>query len=102
MRGGRSTGVPGVVAMLYTAPRARRLRWRELFEPAIRAATDGIKVPERLATFLGEGSPFPPTNEVRTLFSRPDGGTVEAGDQFTNPEYAATLKRIALEGPRAV
>jgi gamma-glutamyltranspeptidase / glutathione hydrolase len=103
VRSGRSTGVPGVVAMLYTAhARYGGLRWRELFQPAIRAATDGIKVPERLASFLGEGSPFPPTNEIRTLFSRPDGGTVEAGDQFTNPDYAATLKRIALEGPSAL
>ena len=103
VRSGRSTGVPGVVAMLYTAhARYGGLRWRELFQPAIRAATDGIKVPDRLASFLGEGSPFPPTNEIRTLFSRPDGGTVEAGDQFTNPDYAATLKRLALEGPSAL
>jgi gamma-glutamyltranspeptidase/glutathione hydrolase len=103
VRSGRSTGVPGVVAMLYTAhARYGGLRWQELFQPAIRAATDGIKVPERLASFLGEGSPFPPTNEIRTLFSRPDGGTVEAGDLFRNPDYAATLKRLALEGPSAL
>ena len=52
--------------------------------------------------FLGEGSPFPPTNEVRTLFARPDGGTLEEGDQFRNPDYAQTLQRIAAEGPRAL
>ena len=49
--------------------------------------------------FLGEGSPFPPTNEVRTLFSRPDGETLEEGDLFRNPEYAHTLQRIAQRGP---
>ncbi|MFI4880012.1 MAG: gamma-glutamyltransferase [Steroidobacterales bacterium] len=103
VRSGRSTGVPGVVAMLFTAhKRYGGLPWRELFQPAIRAATDGFKVPQRLAGFLGEGSPFPPTNEVRTLFARPDGGTVEAGDEFRNPEYVRTLTRLALEGPSAL
>jgi gamma-glutamyltranspeptidase/glutathione hydrolase len=103
VRSGRSTGVPGVVAMLFMAhKRYGGLQWRELFQPAIRAATNGFKVPQRLASFLGEGSPFPPTNEVRTLFARPDGGTVEAGDEFHNPDYVRTLTRIALEGPSAL
>jgi gamma-glutamyltranspeptidase/glutathione hydrolase len=103
VRSGRSTGVPGVVAMLYTAhKRHGGLRWRELFQPAIRAASDGFPVPGRMAGFLGEGSPFPPTNEIRMLFARPDGGTVEAGDVFRNPDYVRTLTRLALEGPSAL
>ena len=61
-------------------------------------ASQGFKVPARLALFLGEGSPFPPTNEVRALFSRPDGEPLEEGDLFQNPEYAHTLQRIADEG----
>ena len=76
--------------------------WRELFQPAIRAATQGFRVTPRLASFLGEGSPFPPTNEIRTMFSRPDGATLHVGDLFRNPEYARTLERIAKEGPRAL
>jgi len=103
VRSGRSTGVPGVIAMLYAAhSRYGGLRWKELFQPAIRAASQGFHVPARLAMFLGEGSPFPPTNEIRTLFSRPDGGTLEADDLFRNPDYARTLERIAKEGPRAL
>jgi len=103
VRSGRSTGVPGAIAMLYAAHAKRgALRWKELFQPAIRAASLGFKVPARLALFLGEGSPFPPTNEVRTLFSRPDGETIQEGDLFRNPEYARTLERIALDGPRAL
>jgi gamma-glutamyltranspeptidase/glutathione hydrolase len=102
VRSGRATGVPGVIEMLAAAhKKLGALPWQELFTPAIRAATDGFKVPARLAMFLGEGSPFPPTNEVRTLFSRPDGSTLEEGDEFQNPEYAHTLQRIAAEGPRA-
>ncbi len=103
VRSGRSTGVPGAIAMLAAAhKKLGALRWKALFDPAIRAASQGFRVPARLAMFLGEGSPFPPTTEVRTLFSRPDGETVQEGDQFQNPEYAHTLQRIALEGPRAL
>ncbi len=103
VRSGRSTGVPGAIAMLYAAhAKLGALRWKELFQPATRAASLGFKVPARLALFLGEGSPFPPTNEVRTLFSRPDGETIQEGDLFRNPEYAQTLERIAQDGPRAL
>jgi gamma-glutamyltranspeptidase/glutathione hydrolase len=103
VRSGRSTGVPGAIAMLSAAhARLGALPWKDLFQPAIRAASQGFKVPERLAGFLSEGSPFPPTTEVRALFSRPDGGTLNAGDTFKNPAYAKTLERIAVEGPRAL
>jgi gamma-glutamyltranspeptidase/glutathione hydrolase len=103
VRSGRSTGVPGAIAMLSEAhARLGALPWKELFQPAIRAATQGFKVSERLASFLSEGSPFPPTTEIRALFTRPDGSTLEAGDVFRNPEYAHTLERIAKEGPRAL
>ena len=101
VRSGRSTGVPGVIAMLYAAhSKFGSMPWKELFQPAIRAAAQGFRVPARLAMFLGEGSPFPPTNEIRQLFSRPDGESIEADDLFRNPEYAKTLERIAREGPR--
>jgi gamma-glutamyltranspeptidase/glutathione hydrolase len=103
VRSGRSTGVPGAIAMLYAAhSRFGGLRWNELFQPAIRAASQGFHVPARLATFLGEGSPFPPTNEIRTLFSRADGANLEADDVFRNPEYARTLELIAKQGPRGL
>ncbi len=103
VRSGRSTGVPGAIAMLASAQaKFGALRWKELFQPTIRAASAGFRVPARLAMFLGEGSPFPPTNEVRTLFSRPDGAILEEGDLFQNPDYAHTLERIASEGPRAL
>src|SRR6516225_167973 len=103
VRSGRSTGVPGVMAMLWSAQhRFGALHWQELFQPAIRSATQGFKVSERLAMFLSEGSPFPPTTEVRTLFSRPDGDIIEEGDLFQNPQYAHTLEAIARDGPRAL
>jgi gamma-glutamyltranspeptidase / glutathione hydrolase len=103
VRSGRSTGVPGAIAMLYMAHRQFGvLPWKELLQPAIESARQGFPVPSRLALFLGEGSPLPPTNEVRTLFSRPDGSELQEGDLFQNPDYAHTLERLASEGPAAL
>ncbi|MGH8139082.1 MAG: gamma-glutamyltransferase [Steroidobacteraceae bacterium] len=103
VRTGRSTGVPGAIAMLSEAhARLGKLPWRELFTPAIRAATDGFKVPQRLAGFLSPDFMLPATPEIRALFARPDGQPLQAGDVFRNPLYAHTLRRIAVEGPRAL
>src|SRR5256885_14606321 len=50
VRSGRSTGVPGAIAMLHAAhARFGALRWKDLFQPAIRAASLGFRVPARLA-----------------------------------------------------
>ncbi len=103
VRTGRSTGVPGAVRMLYEAQqRLGRLAWRELFAPAIRAASAGFKVPQRLANFLSPDFAFQPTPEIRALFHRPDGQPLQAGDEFRNPLYAQTLRRIANEGAKAL
>ncbi len=103
VRTGRSTGVPGAVRMLFEAhERLGKLPWRELFTPAIRAASAGFKVPQRLANFLSPDFFFPPTPEIRALFRRPDGQPLQAGDVFRNPLYAHTLRRIANEGAKAL
>jgi len=103
VHGGRSTGVPGVISMLSSAHARLGARpWRELFSPAIHAARNGFKVSPRLAGYLGEDSRFPPTPDIRALFSRADGSPLRAGDIFRNPAYARTLERLAAEGPRAL
>ena len=103
VRTGRSTGVPGAVALLFAVhERFGRRPWRELFAPAIRAASDGFKVSARLAGYLSPDSFFSPTSDVRALFARPDGEALREGDVFRNPQYAATLRRLGAEGPRAL
>ncbi len=103
VRTGRSTGVPGVMRMLSEAhAKLGKLPWRELFIPAIRSAEGGFKVPQRLANFLSPDFAFPATAEIRALFHRPDGSPLQAGDEFKNPAYAHTLRRIADEGVKAL
>src|ERR1700749_1115040 len=103
VRSGRSTGVPGAMRMLSEAQaKLGKLPWRELFTPAIRAAENGFKVPQRLANFLSPKPRFPATPQIRALFHRPDGSPLQAGDEFKNPAYAKTLHRIANEGVKAL
>jgi gamma-glutamyltranspeptidase / glutathione hydrolase len=103
VRTGRSTGVPGAMRMLSEAQgKFGKLPWRELFTPAIRAAENGFKVPQRLANFLSPSFGFPATPEILALFRRPDGSPLQAGDEFKNPAYAKTLLRIANDGVKAL
>lgn len=100
---GRSTGVPGAMAMLGAAhARYGALPWQQLLQPAIRAADAGFTVPQRLVRFAGSDFPQAGEPDVRALFSRADGSPVQAGDQLKNPAYAATLVQIAGTGPRAL
>jgi gamma-glutamyltranspeptidase/glutathione hydrolase len=100
---GRSTGVPGAIAMLGVAHGQHgKLPWSSLFEPARRAAADGFTVPQRLARFVNGSFPQAGEPDVRALYSRADGTPVQAGDRIRNPAYAETLRQIASRGPRAL
>jgi gamma-glutamyltranspeptidase / glutathione hydrolase len=100
---GRSTGVPGALPMLGAAhARFGRLPWRKLFEPAIRMAEHGFTVPQRLAFFANSSFPQAQLPDPRTMFARPDGTPVQAGDTLRNSAYAETLRRVADGGPRTL
>ena len=100
---GRSTGVPGAVAMLGLAQREHGKRpWALLFEDATRLAEDGFAVSPRLSGMIsGEGVQAQTPDAVR-YFSGPDGTRLKTGDMLNNPAYAATLRRLAAEGPEAL
>jgi gamma-glutamyltranspeptidase/glutathione hydrolase len=100
---GRSTGVPGAIAMLGSAhARHGALPWEKLFAPAIRAAEDGVAVPKRMARFVNGDFAQSQEPDVRALFSRADGSPLQAGDAYRNPAYASSLRHIADKGPRAL
>jgi gamma-glutamyltranspeptidase/glutathione hydrolase len=99
---GRSTGVPGVMAMLGVAHQQHgRLPWSALFGGVARVAEDGFAVPQRLARFANSQFRQATLPDARALFGKSDGGTVQAGETLRNPAYAATLRAIAARGPRA-
>ena len=100
---GRATGVPGAIAMLYMAQKDHgRLAWKDLFGDATALADDGFVVSPRLANFLTLRFPQSTQPDVVRYFTKPDGTLYKAGDVLKNPAYAATLRRLAAEGPDAL
>lgn len=90
--GGRSVGVPGVVAMLELAHRRHgRLAWRELFQPAIRLAEQGFEVSHRLQGVLERERFLREDAEARALY-------YSGGRRVVNKPYAATLRKLAQDG----
>jgi len=99
---GRSTGAPGVVAMLARAHKDHGVRpWSGLFEDAARMAADGFSVSPRLAGMIALEFPSTRTPDLNAYFAAPGGGRLKAGDTLRNPAYAAVLRRLAAEGPSA-
>jgi len=98
--GGLSVGIPGVVKMLWLAHEKHgKLPWAKLFEPAIKLADDGFPVGPKLArtirTFTrGAGMP-----DIKAHFYHADGTPLAEGETYKNPDYAATLRKIAKDGP---
>ncbi|GGE83191.1 gamma-glutamyltransferase family protein [Sphingomonas prati] len=97
---GRSTGVPGAIAMLAMAQADHGKRpWPSLFTRAARLATDGFVVPPRMGAAINGRAPQAAAPDAVAYFTKPDGTRYVAGDTLRNPAYAATLRRIAAEGP---
>jgi gamma-glutamyltranspeptidase/glutathione hydrolase len=98
---GKAVGVPGAVALYGSAHEQHgRLPWSDVFQPAIRLATEGFEVSPRLADFLPQMAQMSQLakNPATAAYFYPDGEPLQVGDVLKNPEYAATLSRIAKEG----
>ncbi len=95
-----SVGVPGTVAGLHLAWRDHgALPWCRLVEPAIALARDGFVVTEGLAASLQRARPrLEPYAASLAQFTR-DGEPFTAGDLLVQADLAATLERIAAQGP---
>jgi gamma-glutamyltranspeptidase/glutathione hydrolase len=100
---GRSSGVPGAVAMLAQAQKAHgKVAWSTLFKDAETLAADGFVVSPRLAGMIAGRAPQASQPDAVRYFTKPDGTRYKAGDVLKNPAYAETVRRIAAEGPSAL
>ncbi|MBP6707680.1 MAG: gamma-glutamyltransferase [Candidatus Accumulibacter sp.] len=101
--GGRAVAVPGAVRMLEMAHAEYGKRpWASLFEPAIRLAEQGFPVGVRLHTLLKADSHLRQDAPAAAYFYDHDGQPPAVGSLLRNPALAATLRRIASEGSRAL
>lgn len=100
--GGKSVGVPGNVSMMAEAHRLHgKLKWREIFQPAIRLARDGFVVSERLTAFLDRFATTGALSDEGRALYYPGGKPVAAGTVLKNPRLAAFLERLSREGTKA-
>lgn len=98
--GGKSVGVPGLLAALEKAHQQFGvLPWAELFQPAIALAENGFIVSPRLELLLAMN--FNPgihiLPEIKDYFA-PNGIGIKAGDTLKNPKLAKALRSIATDG----
>jgi gamma-glutamyltranspeptidase/glutathione hydrolase len=101
---GKLVGVPGEVAGLYELSRRfGKKPWAELVAPAQKLAANGFLVEPHLAGVLGEkgNESYRRMPSVDSVYF-PGGKPVRAGARVKHPRLAATLARIAAEGPRAM
>ncbi len=96
-----SSGVPGTVAGLYKAhSEFGRLPWKRLLQPAIRQARDGVTMTYDLAGLLRARRDRLCMHEAACGYFYKDGGVpYEPGELWVQEDLAATLERIAEDGP---
>jgi gamma-glutamyltranspeptidase / glutathione hydrolase len=100
--GGRSVGIPGNVSLMARAhARWGKLKWAQLFQPAIRLADQGFAVTPRLARSLAPMGPlwadFP---AARGIYFNGDGPK-QVGEIVRNPELAILLRTLSKRGAKA-
>ncbi len=101
--GGRSVGVPGLLAMLEKAhAKHGRLKWKTLFEPAINLSRSGFTVSPRLNLTIAGMSAVRSHGDRGALsyFFTDSGEPVAVDSVLKNPAFAETLEKIAKKGVR--
>lgn len=94
--GHKAVGVPGTVAGFWAAhQRYGTLPWSDLVMPAVKLAEDGFVVPDDLG---GGMQMMQEWFDGKTNFGD-YFGDMKSGEVFRQPELAATLRRIASDGP---
>ena len=101
--GYRAVAVPGTVKGLDLAlTRYGRLSRAQVMAPAIALARDGFVLGAGDAAIIAhDAKRLAADPEAARVFFHPDGTPYGAGERLTQPDLAATLERIAAEGPDA-
>ncbi len=100
--GGLAVGVPGLLRMLELAHREHgRLPWIDLFEPAIRLATEGFEVSPRLHAMVDADRYLKTFPATAAYFHDDQGKARPVGHRLVNRPLAETLRLVAKYGADA-
>ena len=95
-----ASGVPGSVdGLLAVLEKFGTMNRSQVVQPAIDLARKGFALPREMAeAFARRRDQFARYSASAAVFSRTDGSLYEAGDQFQQPDLAASLERIKAKG----
>ncbi|KAF7819737.1 glutathione hydrolase 3 [Senna tora] len=100
--GALSMGIPGELAGLHEAwLQHGRLKWKALFQPAIKLAKDGFVVSPYLGNYIVKYA-YKIMNDpgLKNVYA-PNGKLLKVGEMCYNAELSRSLKAVAEEGPQA-
>jgi len=102
--GPRSVTVPGALSgWAILLERYGTISLADALAPAIALAEEGFPVSEVIASEWGVFTTLPKNDPgFRETFFIDGQRVPEAGEWFTNPDYAKSLRRVAEEGPRVL
>lgn len=97
---GRKTLVPGFMAGIEQMhKRYGRLKFRELFEPAIWYAENGVTISPTLAAFFTMQQKYLSRTEEGKAFLHQAGSDLpKTGEKFVQADLAKTLRAVAAQG----
>ena len=104
--GAISVSTPGALDGWWTMhQRYGKLKWSELFEPAIHLCVSGVPVPQIIGYYIGRNlaafrRPDSGVEEIANALHTyaPNGQAPAEGDVFRNPDLAKTYRKIAAGG----
>ena len=100
-RPGRAAAIPGQVAGLLEAlAKYGKLTRAQVMAPAIRLARDGFIVSPLLSRTITASKEKLSADSLAMARFMPHGDALRPGERLVQPELAATLRRIADEGPK--
>src|SRR5690349_9735265 len=99
VEGWRSSGVPGTIrGFEMAAAKYGSRKWGDDMAPAVELASKGFPVSYALAQSLKNSRSLAASPESKRIFQK-NGAFFDVGDTLVQPELAATLERIAKNGP---
>lgn len=99
----KSSAVPGTIAGFdHILRNYGTMSWKQVVEPALRLARDGIRVTDDLSQNLERAKDRLTANPTtRATYYKPGGESYAVGELFRQPALAWTLEQIATGGAKA-
>ncbi len=99
VQGGLAVGTPGLLKILKEShEKYGKLPWAKLFEPAIKIASQGFIMNDRLHILSNQITYLKNSKEAKEIYFEKDGNAKAAGQIITNKKLAQTFELLAKNG----